>query len=138
LASGVRHGIRSEQIARLPQDMQSLHSFFKDLRDKFVAHSVNPFESSFVTASICEEKGELLPIRSVSAGHSRIMLTGATAYDLARLVDAVKAIIAEDVREEEDRLLAHLQSLPIEVQHSFRLRGPMKVGEKDVGKARRR
>lgn len=138
LESRVRLGILSEQIALLTEDMQSLHRFFKDLRDKFVAHSVNPFEASFVTASVTERDGELLPIQSVSAGHSRIMLTGATAYDLARLLKAIKAIIKEDVRDEEVRVLAHLQGLPIEVQHSYQIKKPLKVEATDVGKARKR
>ena len=46
--SGTRSGIPTEWIAALPEELQEAHRYFKTLRNKFIAHSVNRLEDNQV------------------------------------------------------------------------------------------
>jgi hypothetical protein len=48
--TGARAGIPAEWVDALPRDLVEAHSYFKKLRDKFIAHSVSPLEDNQVFA----------------------------------------------------------------------------------------
>lgn len=50
--TGVRRRIPCEMIRSLSPEQQKDHKYFMDLRDKFIAHSVNDFEECYCVAAI--------------------------------------------------------------------------------------
>lgn len=136
-ASGVRRRLKREDLAKLDASDLAAHDYFKALRDKFVAHSVNPFEDTYVTAAATERDGIKLPITSVNAGQHRLALSPETAKALADLVAKVDLIVRGKVASEERRLLAVIQALPIETIHNGDLHTPHRFHAGDVHKPRK-
>src|SRR5215470_14064927 len=65
--SGVRVGVPPEVIQSLPQEQQESHRFFLNLRDKWVAHSVNAFEEDQVVLYLTPEERGPRRVAGVSA-----------------------------------------------------------------------
>jgi hypothetical protein len=135
---GVRLSLKDDDIASLRDDLRRGHDYFIALRHKFVAHAVNAFEETFVTVGAREKDGERFPASSINPGSHRLMLSAEMAVELAKVVAAVTAIIATRVQVEEARLLAFIQSLPIEVVHGWDLHSPTLVGNEKVQESRLR
>lgn len=100
LNTGVRLGIQSSDLEQLSEEDRSTHNYLKDLRDKFVVHSVNPFENSYVTTTATVNDGELLPISSLNPGYHRMALSSSTARMLLNVARKVRTINEAKVREE--------------------------------------
>jgi len=137
-SSGVRYGLHRKDIENLGKDMLATHDYFKALRDKFVAHSVNPFEETYVTATVSERDGVKFPIRSVNPGHHRVMLSELEAKSLEELVAKVTIEVGKRVKTEEERLVAIIQDLPLDTIHSGDLHIPRQLKADDVNRARKR
>lgn len=135
--SGVRAKFRKEWLDSLTEEMRGMHDYFISLRDKYIAHSVNPYEDSYVTATITVKDGVKEPISHIGAGIERVVLSKSEATALSALVFKLRDIIDEKVHEEENRLLNILQNLSIEEQHSFDLKEPIKARLEDVGTPRK-
>lgn len=138
LSTGVRLGIQSSDLASLSEEDLKTHQYLKDLRDKYVVHSVNPFENSYVTATATDKDGELLPITSISSGNHRILLSGETATMLLGIVRKVRDINDAKISEEKKKVLKIVQSRPLEEIHSGDLYHPQPIQASHVGKSRRR
>jgi hypothetical protein len=136
-ASGVRFGLTSTDLGDLGHGALESHGYFKDLRDKFVAHSVNPFEETFVTATATEQGGVKLPIRAIGPGQHRLVLSASTAEALGRLISDVNAVVGKRVAAEERRLLRVIQGLPLEAIHGGDLHTPRRLAASDVSKSRK-
>jgi hypothetical protein len=137
LSTGVRLGIQASDLASLSQEDQETQQYLKDLRDKYVVHSVNPFENSYVTASVTERDGELLPITSLNPGNHRVLLSGETASMLLAIVRKVRDINDAKISIERDRLLKIVQALPVEEIHRGDLYTPKPILASQVGRSRR-
>ena len=138
LASGVRLGIQADDLLGLSEEEMGSHRYLKDLRDKYVVHSVNPFEFSYVTVTATERDGEILPITSISSGNHRIILTRETAEMLRTVVRKVRDIVGEKILVEKERVLQVVQTLPLEEVHAGDLYSPKPILASQVGKARKR
>lgn len=136
-STGVRLGIQSSDLASLSEDDLRIHQYLKDLRDKYVAHSVNPFENSYVTATATEKDGELLPITSLNPGNHRVMLSAETARMILGVVRKVRDINDAKISEEKQRVLAIVQSRPLEEIHGGDLYQPQPIQASHVGRSRR-
>lgn len=134
--SRARLGLRREDLAELDDEDLQTHNYFKNLRDKFVAHSVNPFEETYVTATASEQDGIKYPIQSVGPGQHRLVLSPTTAEALADLITKVNGIVRRRVSAEEQRLLGVIQALPLDTIHSGDLHTPRPLKASDVGKTR--
>jgi len=136
-SSGARLGLRRSDIGDL--DDQSLvdHDYFKALRDKFVAHSVNPFEENWVTATASERDGVRYPITSVGHGSHRMLLSTGEARTMGTLITKVRRILEPRIRDEEERLLAVIQKLPRDFLHNSDLRTPARFALSDVSRSRK-
>ena len=110
--TGVRKGIPSSWIASLPPAFQARHNYFKDIRDKFVAHSVNAFEDNQVFASLSQEESP--QITSVSVDTGRYMSLSATDVEnLSQLTGALKHFADMEIARETSRVLQLARSWPI-------------------------
>lgn len=112
-SQGVRPKAPRELLDSLSDREQVRHQWFKDLRDKYVAHSVNPFEENVLTVLVPEEPTPNTQISGLGFGHSRLLLD----HDLARELHALAASIAsglEDLIEVKTaEVLARVRELPI-------------------------
>jgi len=137
--SGVREMIPSNVIEQLPQEVQESHRFFKDLRDKWVAHSVNAFEDTHVVAYLTPEELEPKSVSSISALPNRIVcLSIQDMLRLKKLAAAVRARVSRLIEDENEKVLSHARSLPTEQLYS-QIDPPQKLAtDKDAGKARRK
>lgn len=135
--SGVRLRLRREDLASLTAEDLVEHDYVYALRNRFVAHSICPFEKTYVTASAHEQDGVQLPITAVGPGHHRVLLEASTGKALESLIAKVKIEVKRRVVEEEKKLLGFIQSLPPEVIHSGDLHSPRGISPKHVYKTRR-
>lgn len=138
LGTGVRLGIQEDDLAGLSEEEMKSHRYLKDLRDKYVVHSVNPYETSYVTVTATEKDGALLPIASISSGNHRIILTRETAEMLRAVVRRVRDIVGAKVVAEKERVLKVVQALPLEEVHAGDLYSPKPILASQVGKSRKR
>ena len=135
--SGVRLRLSSKDLGELDDNDLAAHDYFIKLRDRFVAHSVNPFEETYVTTAVSERGGKKLPITSVSPGQHRVVLSDGDADTLGQLVQKVKTVIQKRVALEEQQLLAVIQGLPLDKVHSGDLHTPRPITPSDVAKSRK-
>lgn len=136
-STGARLGLTRKDILSLESVDLEVHDYFKALRDKFVAHSVNPYESSHVTASTSERDGVRFPIESLNPGYHRLVLSAHEASGLSLLIAKVKAIVDERIEVERRRLLAFIKTLPLDVMHSGDLHTPQRFKFSDADKSRK-
>jgi hypothetical protein len=116
---GTRLSLKRSDIVGLHADQMDTHNYFFKLRDKYVAHAINEFERTYVTVTVAESDGVLLPITSLNAGQQRIRLTAGMAKQLLELIANVKVLLKEMIFREESVLLKHIQSLPSEDIRKF-------------------
>lgn len=135
-ATNVRLGLVRSDLAELNDKLLKQHDYFKHLRDKFVAHSVNPFEENWVTATASIRDDLPQPITSLAHGCHRLVLHASEARELCALIKQVRYIVEAKIKAEEQRLLSVIQALPLDVIHSSDLRSPARFSLNDVGRSR--
>lgn len=105
-ASGVRTGVPAEVISNLPPDQQAAHQLFKDLRDKWVAHSVNAFEDTKVVAYLVSSEKGNQGVSSIGVQHTRVLsLSRAQVALLKQLASAVRVHIRALIKNENAKAL---------------------------------
>jgi|GEM_PF-2671187 len=135
-ATNVRLGLVRFDLAELSDELLKQHDYFKDLRDKFVAHSVNPFEENWVTATAIVRDGVQQPITALGHGCHRLVLHVREARGLSALIKQVRYIVEGKIKAEEQRLLVVIQALPPDFIHGSDLRSPARFSLNDVGRSR--
>lgn len=85
---GVRHYLPVKALLAAPRELQETHSFIIALRDKHIAHSVNPFEENEVTVQIGDHFKSSQEIASVNTAHGRVL--GLSFGMLAQLGEVAK------------------------------------------------
>lgn len=135
-STNVRLGLQRADIETLDAETLAQHDYFKALRDKFVAHSANPFEENWVTATASERDGVRYPIASVRHGSHRMLLSVGDARALGALVKQVRHFVDAKIRTEEAKLLGIIQQLPPDVLHDSDLRSPAQFTLADVARTR--
>jgi hypothetical protein len=108
LANGVRSGVSKEQIDQLPEKLQNTHARLKNVRDHYLAHSINRQESNIVEVSLKEDG----TIASLCTTHSRPATFSVDDMTLLKtLAEAVKKIIKDEYNKEFDRVWDFVESL---------------------------
>lgn len=136
-STGPRLGLTRKDIEALDASDSATHDYFKALRDKFVAHSVNPFEETYVTATASERDGVRFPIESVNFGYHRLVLLANEAQALGQLLPKVKAIVKARIEHERTALLNFIKTLPLDVIHDGDLHTPRRFTPADANKSRK-
>lgn len=70
---GVRHYLPARALSAASRELHDTHAFIIALRDKHVAHSVNPFEENEVTVQIGDHFNSSHDITSVNTAHGRVL-----------------------------------------------------------------
>lgn len=105
--TGVRENLPRSFIDRLNPEWIEAHEYFKDLRDKWIAHSTNNFEQSRVTLQVkFLDSGQAMPTL-VSDGHS--MTVSLSSTDMLRLKELSSLVLVELKREIEQEKLQVLE-----------------------------
>lgn len=113
--SGTRSGIPGEWIDALSPQLQEAHLYFKTLRDKFIAHSVNRLEDNHVFAILQSDEDGMESPTHITVERGRVMTPSHEEVEsLRHLVTALKVRIASEIKTETTRLLRIAQSMPIE------------------------
>ena len=114
-ASGVRKWDQQNVIDNLSDFHKMDHEMFIDLRNKWIAHSVNAFEENIVQVNLApEEPGPKGP-GWVSVTHCRVVcLSSDHIHRLSELSEAVAHQVHKLVEEEQATVLAFLKTLPVE------------------------
>lgn len=115
-----------------------LHNDFESLRDKFVAHSENPFEATCITAGASKEDGIPFPINTIGYSDTRVMLNDDHARDLARLTSHVQSVVRVKFDNEKPQVLKAIQSMPLEELYSGDMPLPLDISAGDVHRNRKR
>lgn len=111
--SGVRAGVTSEVIDALDSDLKSLHRYFKDLRDKWIAHSVNCFEENRVLAYLAPEKAGVNSVAWIVVQQNRVAGLGSQNINkLKMLCETIRKHLSLIITQEKDELLKLARSLP--------------------------
>ena len=111
--SGVRASIPIEWLKSLPEPYQKCHRYFKDLRDKFVAHSVNAFEDNQVFACLSPQFAptEVASITVDTGRYTTLSTTDLT--NLRKLAGALKARVQLEISHETARVLKLARAIPL-------------------------
>ncbi len=114
-ASGVRQGIPPDWITTLPEPLQGSHSYFKALRDKFIAHSVNQLEDNQVFVMLTPQFSEHQEPTHITVDRGHLLTPPqGKIKELATLAEALRKIVATEIVSETSRLLAIARQLPID------------------------
>ena len=132
-----RLGLRHDEIGRSDEDIRQRHDWFHKLRDKFVAHCLNPCEQVWVSAALSVKDGVPQPIQSLTQGGKRMLLGNVEAQSLARLAQHALDLIKGKTATEYEKVLEVVQSMPLEKLMLLRRREHPRIRAKDVGRDRR-
>lgn len=111
--SGARAGIPMAWINSLPTPYQECHRYFKDLRDKFIAHSVNAFEDNQVFAYLSPQFAPT-QVSSITVDTGRFTALSTTEVgNLSQLTRALTQITALEISQETARVLAIARAFPL-------------------------
>ena len=114
LATGVRKGIPKSWIEALPEESRRCHEYFKALRDKYVAHSINQLEDSQVFVMLSPQFSEDQRPAHITVDRGRLVTLGASDIALLRsLAEKLRAVVTQEIESETARLLALAQQMPI-------------------------
>jgi hypothetical protein len=107
--TGKRIGLREDDLVGLPGDPVGVHRYFKDLRDKHIAHSVNPLEQVRVGVILADDG-------SVDAlGHlagRNISMSDEQARTLKTLAAAIISRLRQSLDSQHAKLLKWAQEQP--------------------------
>jgi len=107
--TGQRTGLCEDDLLGLPGDPVGVHRYFKDLRDKHIAHSVNPLEQVRVGAILADDG-------SVSAlGHlagKNISMSDEQARTLKALAVAIVSRLRQSLDSQHAKLFKWAQEQP--------------------------
>lgn len=113
--SGARNGIPSEWISMLPENLRESHAYFKALRDKYIAHSVNELEDNQVFVLLKPQFGEHQEPTHITVDRGHLVgLSLQNLNTLSQLVGALKGMVSEAIKSEMDKLLTISRSMRVD------------------------
>jgi hypothetical protein len=136
-ASGKRHGLSEDIYKDLPGDAIGVHRLYENLRNKHIAHSVNPFEQVKVGLILSSENSQEKKVMEVSPFLMKLVPT--TDDDVRQLGALVKVLVNKLMKngeQYEEEALRVGRSLPIDELYSLPRLRTVAPGQNDAGKAR--
>ena len=117
LANGVRSGITTEQISRLSQKHTDTHHYLKNVRDQYLAHSVNNQEENLVEVMFTEDGSG---IEELSTSHTRpATFKNEDISSLRELTESLMQIVDEEWETEFDLAWDFVESLTEDERKKF-------------------
>jgi hypothetical protein len=113
-AKGVRGSLDATQLASAENDLRSLHDFITDMRNKHVAHSVNPFEENQVTVQVSDTFQSAAEITTIGASSNRrVGFQMHVPAQLKRLASWWLEKVKAEIVTEREKLLHVAQNLSL-------------------------
>lgn len=113
--TGVRSGLGVDFLERLSSELQQRHRQVKDLRDKWVTHSVNFFDDVRVRLQATHDASGELEVKEVTiASQSVGGFIQAWMIAFRDLFIVVRDLVQHDISAESQRLLEQAKKIPIE------------------------
>jgi hypothetical protein len=131
-----RRGLKHEDVGRRSKRLRELHAYYKNLRDKYVAHAVNPFEETWVTAMAAVRDGVPQPIAALAHSSHRMLLSAGEAECIKLLATEAARVVARRVKPEYKKVLRFVQKLPLEQVYDYELPMPAGFKRSDVSRTR--
>lgn len=139
-SSGKRLGL-SEDIfknKKLKGDPVGCHRYYIDLRNKHVAHSVNPFEQVAVDLQLSKPGSTKREVLGVAVLSQRLICGATEGIEmLLRLTIIAQKEVAKQCKEYESKVLEVGKSLPIDTLYSKARSRILTPGPEDAGKPRK-
>jgi hypothetical protein len=135
-ATGIRLSL-PDPINIFTDDQLAKHRRFRDIRDKYIAHSVNAFEENPPVARYWVERVQTEGIESIECMHSRVV--GLSAEDFKDILDLTNtwlAYVREKLREEKAKVLEIVRGMSLDaVLQGYR--GPVELDTSRPDKRRK-
>jgi hypothetical protein len=117
-----RRGLKHEDIGPRSKRLRELHTYYRNLRDKYVAHAVNPFEETWVTAMSAVRDGLPQPITALGHRSHRMLLGAGEAECIKELASVALSVVERRIKPEYKNMLRIVQKMPLEQVHAQEVR----------------
>lgn len=135
---GVRCKIPENLLKNLSPELQELHYFCIDLRDKYIAHSVNAFEENQVVAYLVPEEKGPKGVSWISVWQSRRGFLGTEDVNkLKNICAELRKNVTALIEAENSKVLELSRKIPVEELYNQKDPPPIAVTKKDVKKSRK-
>jgi len=108
-----RRGLSHDEIGKRNKSIREGHSWFHWLRDRFVAHSINPLEQVWASAALAVRDGVPQPVTTLTHGGHRVVLGAAEAESIAILSRHALDVVRRKIKPEYRRVLKLVMSRPL-------------------------
>ena len=134
-ASGKRYGLTEKIYSELPGEPITTHRYYKDTRDKHIAHSVNTFEETVIGIILTGQESEPVEVLGVAnLTADRISDSAEGVRQLGGLAKHARRYVAEKAQEAHNKVLDKAKSLPTEQLRILPRLGVMPQGGADAAK----
>lgn len=134
---GKRHSDAKHILSLLSKEEKEQYEYFKNVRDKHIAHSVNEFEDNEVQAYYIEGAAEN-GVNSIGLGSGRVIgLSSNEINNIRCICQALMAKVKLEMETEERKLLELTSSYTAEDILSLKMKSPKNPKEIDASKGRR-
>jgi hypothetical protein len=133
-ASGKRFGLDEKIFEHFDGDPIGTHRYFIDMRNKHVAHSVNPFEEVRVGVVLSAPSAQTLTVQGIAVLSRKLISTDVDGVrNLITLASTLHKRVGQLAKQEQDGLLKWAQGRPIadftQGQLGMFTPGPDRVGK---------
>lgn len=134
---GKREGLRTDILDELIDGAREVHQFFKDIRDKHISHSVNPFEQVKVGVVLTPREGADRKVEGISTLHIRQLASSREGVEtLFRLVYELEKEVSERGKELQSQVMEEARELSVEELEQGSVLGLTAPDSGEAGKAR--
>jgi len=138
LGSGVRTEIPKSIIQKLTSQMKEDHKFFKNVRNKHIAHSVNAFEDIIVQAYLYPEEHGNRGVSQISVSkHEIVGLSGSNVERLKGLCRYFIEKLNPLIEDANNKVLEYARNLPMDELYKRKALSPKVLTSEDAGKRRK-
>jgi len=136
-ASGKRYRLTEDIFKGLKGDPIGCHKYYKNLRDKHIAHSVNPFEQVHVGLVLSEPDNPKREVLGVSTLSQKLICSDVDGVNqLIALASIILKEVARQAKEYESKTFEAGENIPIDTLYSKAIIKTITPGPEDAGKPR--
>lgn len=137
-AKGVRRSLPADIIAHLSTEENKDHNYFVNVRDKHIAHSVNPYEDNCVTTLVPHELPPDWRIKRIGFHQDRVVSLGSTETKrLCSLVKRVTEYVKAQIETEKSLVLDLAKKIPLSTLAELEVVAPAILTDSGARKARK-
>jgi hypothetical protein len=112
---GKRSWLSPEILSHLPGDPIGAHNYYKNQRDKLVAHSANPFEECLIGLVLSRADFEPRQVRGIADLYVRFISGDEkSVQQLAALARELIKVVEKKIREGKSKLLTAASNEPVD------------------------